>query len=64
MERTDSFKWEDLPTGNTDSEQFSSSGWIPRINVFSISVGILTFCCTAVLTTIRIEKKYENKFNA
>ena len=43
MDRTDSFKWEDLPTGYGASGHYSVAGWIPRINVFSLGVDILIF---------------------
>jgi len=64
MDRTDCSTWKDLPTSYADSGKFSVTGWIPKINVFSISVGILIFCFTTVMTTIRIETIHERDFIA
>ena len=64
MDRTDNFTWEVLPTRDADTGQLTAAGWIARIKVFSISVRILSFCCTTVLTTIQMDTNREGKFIA
>ena len=64
MDRTNSFTWEDLATEDAVSGQCSAAGRIPRIYVFNIRAGVLTFICTTVLTTIRIETDHEREFIA
>jgi hypothetical protein len=59
MELTDSFTWEDLPTGDDDTGQLTAAGWIPRISMFSMRAAVAMICFHFVQSTIRIVTNHE-----
>ena len=59
MDLTDSFTWEDLPTRDADSGQFTAAGWIPRIMKYTLRAAIGILCFHFGQSTIRIVTNHE-----
>jgi len=59
IDLTDSFIWEDLPTGNPESRQLTAAGWIPLTMNYSVRVAIVGLCIHIVQSTIRMVKNHE-----
>ena len=62
MDLTESFTWEDMPTTDADTGQLTAAGWIPMINVFSMSAIILDAMFHFVQSTIRMLTNHETIF--
>jgi hypothetical protein len=61
MDLADIFTWQDLPTRDSDTGQFTTAGWISRINTFSkrIAIGFISFLIQA---SLRIVSDHETIF--
>jgi hypothetical protein len=62
MDLTDSFTWEDLPTTDAETGHLTAAGWIPRINIFSMSAAIAIILFHFIQSTVRIVTNHETMF--
>jgi hypothetical protein len=62
MDLTDSFTWEDLPTKDADTGQWTAAGWLPRINTFSTRIAIALTLFHLIQSSIRIVSNHETMF--
>jgi hypothetical protein len=59
LDLTDSFTWEDLPTRDTETGQFTAAGWIQLIQMYTNRVAVVTLAFHCVQSTIRIVNSHE-----
>ena len=62
MDLTENFTWEDLPTRDADTGQLTAAGWIPKMNVFSMTAAIAIIVFHFAQSTVRIVTKHETMF--
>jgi hypothetical protein len=61
---TDSFKWEDLPSRDTDTGHLTAAGYIPLIRMYTVRIAVVGAAFHTIQSSIRIATKHETVLTA